>query len=86
MTIRMHYIYIYACDGIYVVDYGLAPEVQYPHSLEQVYTVYQWIRKGGLGFTPSSIAAFGESAGTDDPHDISIYVSIYRSIYLSIDR
>ena len=45
------------------VDYGLAPETQYPHSLNQCYTVYKWILKGGLGFQPGKIALFGESAG-----------------------
>lgn len=44
-------------------DYGLAPEVQYPHSMNQCYTVYKWILTGGLGFQPGKIALFGESAG-----------------------
>ncbi|EQC29414.1 hypothetical protein SDRG_12877 [Saprolegnia diclina VS20] len=48
---------------IVYIDYGLAPEMQYPHSLNQCFTVYKWVLDGGLGFVPSSIAFFGESAG-----------------------
>ncbi|OQR86252.1 hormone-sensitive lipase [Achlya hypogyna] len=48
---------------IVYIDYGLAPEMQYPHSLNQCFTVYKWVVDGGLGFVPSSVAFFGESAG-----------------------
>lgn len=47
-----------------LVDYGLAPETQYPTSLTQIMTVYKWMLNGGLGFKPDHIALFGESAGT----------------------
>ncbi|CAI5722009.1 unnamed protein product [Hyaloperonospora brassicae] len=50
---------------IVYVDYGLAPEIQYPHSMNQCYTVYKWILTGGLGFQPGKIALFGESAGAN---------------------
>ncbi|OQR82080.1 hormone-sensitive lipase [Thraustotheca clavata] len=48
---------------IVYIDYGLAPEMQYPNSLNQCFTVYKWVLDGGLGFVPSSVAFFGESAG-----------------------
>ncbi|KAJ8554694.1 hypothetical protein ON010_g9787 [Phytophthora cinnamomi] len=50
---------------IVYVDYGLAPETQYPDSMNQCYTVYKWVLNGGLGFRPGKIALFGESAGMD---------------------
>ncbi|RQM11093.1 hypothetical protein DD237_008409 [Peronospora effusa] len=50
---------------IVYVDYGLAPETQYPHSMNQCYTVYKWVLNGGLGFRPGNIALFGESAGAN---------------------
>uniref|UniRef100_K3X0C1 Alpha/beta hydrolase fold-3 domain-containing protein n=1 Tax=Globisporangium ultimum (strain ATCC 200006 / CBS 805.95 / DAOM BR144) TaxID=431595 RepID=K3X0C1_GLOUD len=48
---------------IVYVDYGLAPETQYPNSLNQCASVYKWILDGGLGFRPGKVALFGESAG-----------------------
>lgn len=45
------------------LDYGLAPEMQYPKSLEQCMAVYKWILDGGLGFRAGKISLFGESAG-----------------------
>jgi hormone-sensitive lipase len=46
------------------IDYGLAPETQYPNSLHQIVGVYKWVLNGGLGFVPTRLALFGESAGT----------------------
>lgn len=46
-----------------LLDYGLAPEVHYPDSLNQCFTVYQWLLAGGLGFIPDHLALCGESAG-----------------------
>lgn len=48
-----------------MTDYGLAPETQYPVSLHQIVGVYKWVLCGGLGFVPTKISLFGESAGTD---------------------
>lgn len=51
-------------DDVLCSDYGLAPETQYPVSLNECAAVYKWILEGGLGFHPGKIALFGESAGT----------------------
>ncbi|KAF0685706.1 Aste57867_22453 [Aphanomyces stellatus] len=48
---------------IVYVDYSLSPEAKYPVPLNQCFTVYKWVLQGGLGFVPSSVAMFGESAG-----------------------
>ncbi|RHY10254.1 hypothetical protein DYB38_002726 [Aphanomyces astaci] len=48
---------------IVYVDYTRTPEAQYPVPLNQCFTVYKWVLQGGLGFHPSSVAMFGESAG-----------------------
>ncbi|KAG9410586.1 hypothetical protein AC1031_018615 [Aphanomyces cochlioides] len=48
---------------IVYVDYSRPPDVQYPVPLDQCFTVYKWVLQGGLGFHPSTIAMFGESAG-----------------------
>ncbi|DBA04870.1 TPA: hypothetical protein N0F65_006872 [Lagenidium giganteum] len=48
---------------IVYVDYGLAPETQYPDSLNECIAVYKWMLNGGLGFAPDRISIFGESAG-----------------------
>lgn len=48
---------------IVYVDYGLAPETQYPETLRQCITAYKWVLSGGLGFIPERISIFGESAG-----------------------
>ncbi|TMW65016.1 hypothetical protein Poli38472_009183 [Pythium oligandrum] len=58
---------------IVYVDYGLAPEMQYPTSLEQCITVYKWILDGGLGFIPTKIAFFGESAGGNMAASLCVY-------------
>ncbi|TDH69495.1 hypothetical protein CCR75_002258 [Bremia lactucae] len=50
---------------IVYVDYGLAPETHYPHSMNQCFTIYKWLLNDGLGFSPSKIALFGESAGAN---------------------
>ncbi|KAG7401308.1 hypothetical protein PHYBOEH_002112 [Phytophthora boehmeriae] len=50
---------------IVYVDYGLAPETQYPNSLNQCLTVYKWVLTGGLGFRPGKVTLFGESAGAN---------------------
>lgn len=55
------------CCAALLVDYGLAPETQYPTSLTQIMTVYKWMLNGGLGFKPDRIALFGESAGNAVP-------------------
>ncbi|ETW05028.1 hypothetical protein H310_04077 [Aphanomyces invadans] len=55
---------------IVYVDYTRTPEAQYPVPLNQCFTVYKWLLQGGLGFHPSSIAMFGESAG--DVHRINL--------------
>ncbi|RLN63394.1 hypothetical protein BBJ29_001747 [Phytophthora kernoviae] len=50
---------------IVYVDYDLAPETQYPDSLNQCMTVYKWVLGGGLGFQPGKVTLFGESAGAN---------------------
>ena len=46
-----------------IIDYTLTPQSRYPSTLDEVHTVYKWVARGGLGFKPTSIAVFGESAG-----------------------
>lgn len=53
-------VFPYSCM---LLDYGLSPETQYPHTVEQCLAIYKFVTKGGLGFTPSRIVLFGESAG-----------------------
>jgi triacylglycerol lipase len=47
------------------VDYRLAPETQYPGSLDDCHAVLQWLHESApaLGIDPSRIAVKGESAG-----------------------
>ncbi|KAJ0410014.1 hypothetical protein ATCC90586_000873 [Pythium insidiosum] len=58
---------------IVYVDYGLAPETQYPTSLLQCVAVYKWLLSGGLGFTPTRVAVFGESAGGNLAAALCVY-------------
>ncbi|TGK07238.1 alpha/beta hydrolase [Leptospira semungkisensis] len=51
--------------AILAVDYGLAPESQYPSSWEDAFSAYKWIKENGkaLGLDPKKIAVGGDSAG-----------------------
>jgi len=44
-------------------EYACAPEEAFPYALDEICATYEWVRAGGLGFTPSRVVVAGESAG-----------------------
>jgi len=46
-----------------VPEYSLAPELPFPHALNEIEYMYRWVVGGGLGFVPSRLVLVGESAG-----------------------
>lgn len=51
--------------AVLAVDYGLAPESQFPSAINEIYTALRWVRRCGdlLGCDPSRVAVAGESSG-----------------------
>eukprot|EP00468_Gymnochlora_sp_CCMP2014_P013448 CAMPEP_0167765820 /NCGR_PEP_ID=MMETSP0110_2-20121227/14936_1 /TAXON_ID=629695 /ORGANISM="Gymnochlora sp., Strain CCMP2014" /LENGTH=767 /DNA_ID=CAMNT_0007653649 /DNA_START=83 /DNA_END=2387 /DNA_ORIENTATION=+ len=50
---------------ILVTEYSTAPENPFPKALDEICTMYEWVRAGGLGFKPSRVVLCGESAGAN---------------------